>query len=160
MASQPNRRRQFRGSGLRYTLPYVGRFAGLWLIVAIAAILVAATSTYLVFVERVGTTGAAILRSALIIQTALSIVAVLALAVFTTHRLAGPWIAVRRALEGVRDGKLDTMLRLRASDPRIKEVERAFEEMMEALRRGAAPAGIVAERVPPSAARPAPQQPV
>jgi nitrogen fixation/metabolism regulation signal transduction histidine kinase len=65
------------------------------------------------------------------------VIAVVALAVFTTHRLAGPWIAVRRALDRVRDGDLDTPLRIRTVDPYLREVERAFNEMRESLRRPA-----------------------
>jgi nitrogen fixation/metabolism regulation signal transduction histidine kinase len=59
---------------------------------------------------------------------------VIALAVFTTHRLAGPMIAIRRALEDVRDGKLDRTLRFRRSDPHLGEIENAFNEMAAALR--------------------------
>lgn len=123
--------RRIRGSGLRFTLPYVLNFAGLWLIVTIAAILVAAVSSYLTFVNRPGASG---LRAALIIQTVLSILAVVALAVFTTHRVAGPWVAVKRALEAIRDGNFDYRLRMRGRDPRLQDVEIAFEQMVTSLR--------------------------
>ena len=141
--------RKIRGTGLRHTLPYVIRFAGLWLVVTTAAIVVASISSYWLFAERVGDAGEAQLRKVIIIQATLSILAVLALALFTTHRLAGPWIAVRRALDRVRDGDLDSGLRLRATDPRIKEVELAFAQMLDSLRqrhRGAAP--LIAEPIP------------
>ena len=141
--------RKIRGTGLRHTLPYVVRFAGLWLVVTIAAIVVASLSSYWLFAERVGDAGAAQLRKVILIQATLSILAVIALALFTTHRLAGPWIAVRRALDKVRDGDLDSGLRLRATDPRIKEVELAFAQMLDSLRqrqRTAAP--LIAEQVP------------
>ena len=39
--------RKIRGSGVRHTFPMVGRFAGLWLIVTLAAVAVAVASTYL-----------------------------------------------------------------------------------------------------------------
>ena len=135
-------RKKIRGSGLRHTLPYVVRFAGLWLVVTIAAIVVASVSSYMVFAERGSEAEAAHLRTVVTIQAALSILAVIALALFTTHRLAGPWIAVRRALDRVTAGDLDSGLRLRATDPRIKEVEVAFAEMLASLRRrtGAPPA--------------------
>ena len=126
--------RRIRGSGLRHTFPYFVRYAALWLVVTIAAVLVASVSSYLLFAARVGGAGVAGLRYALIIQTVLTILAVVALAVFTTHRLAGPWIAVRRALEAVRDGDLQARLRFRASDPRIQVVEVAFEQMLASLR--------------------------
>ncbi|HEV8241524.1 MAG TPA: hypothetical protein VGS57_19335 [Thermoanaerobaculia bacterium] len=140
--------KKIRGSGLRHTLPYVVRFAGLWLIVTIAAIVVASLSSYWLFAERAGDAGAAQLRTVIIIQAALSVLAVIALAVFTTHRLAGPWIAVRRALDRVRDGDLDSGLRLRATDPRIKEVELAFAQMLDGLRQRQRPvAPLIAEPI-------------
>ncbi|HXT21591.1 MAG TPA: hypothetical protein VN923_12645 [Thermoanaerobaculia bacterium] len=149
--------KKIRGSGLRHTLPYVLRFAGLWLVVTVAAIVVASVSSYMVFAQRGSEAEAAHLRTVVTIQAVLSILAVIALAVFTTHRLAGPWIAVRRALDRVRDGDFDSGLRLRATDPRIKEVELAFAQMLDSLRqrqRAATPT-IGAERLPaPSDAAP------
>ena len=133
--------KKIRGSGLRHTLPYVVRFAGLWLVVTVAAIVVASVSSYMVFAERSSEAAAAHLRTVIVLQAALSILAVIALAVFTTHRLAGPWIAVRRALDRVRDGDYDSGLRLRATDPRIKEVELAFAQMLDSLRQRERAAG-------------------
>lgn len=126
--------KRLRGSGLRYTLPYLFRFAGLWLVVSVAGVLVSAVSSYLAFADRQAgeTLG---LRNALIVQTVLSLIAVIGLAVFTTHRLAGPWIAIKRALESVRDGDLQTGLRMRRSDPQNLEVQVAFEQMLESLRK-------------------------
>ena len=127
--------RKMRGSGVRHTFPMVGRFAGLWLIVTLAAVAVAVASTYLVLqADGVGARSS----TALLFETVLVVIAIAALAVFTTHRLAGPWIAVRRALDRVRDGDLETPLRIRTVDPYLREVERAFNEMRESLRRPAA----------------------
>jgi nitrogen fixation/metabolism regulation signal transduction histidine kinase len=129
--------KNLRGSGVRHTAPMVGRFAGLWLLVTLAAVAVASVTSYLALQTRGGARGAdGSMLGALLLQTALTVGAVAALAVFTTHRLAGPWIAVRRALEGVRDGDLETQLRIRSVDPHLREIERAFNEMTDALRRG------------------------
>jgi methyl-accepting chemotaxis protein len=127
-----------RGSGVRHTFPMVARFAGLWLIVTLAAVAVAVASTYLMLQTDAGGGRS---RTVLLFETVLVVIAVVALAVFTTHRLAGPWIAVRRALDRVRDGDLETPLRLRTVDPYLREVERAFNEMRESLRRAAAGGG-------------------
>jgi methyl-accepting chemotaxis protein len=124
--------KKLRGTGVRHTIPFVGRFAGLWLVVTIAAVLVASGSSYMLFAERFGDDSPGLMR-ALAVQTVLTVLAVVALAVFTTHRLAGPWIAVRRACEAVRDGNLSLRLRIRASDVHVKNVERAFNEMIDAL---------------------------
>ena len=149
-------RRGIRGTGLRHTLPFFVRFAGLWLVVSTAAVLVAGVSSYLLFAQRLES-GATDFRNAIVLQTVLSVLALIALAVFTTHRLAGPWVAVRRSMLAVRDGKLDARLRFRVSDPRLQEVQDAFDEMMTSIRQrlGEQP-GIVAEPLPPSTARPVP----
>ncbi len=150
------RRRGIRGTGLRHTLPFFIRFAGLWLVVSIAAVLVAGVSSYLLFAQRLES-GGDDLRNAIILQTVLSVLAVIALAVFTTHRLAGPWVAVRRALLAVRDGDLEARLRFRVSDPRLQEVQNAFDEMVSSVRqRLGEPPSIVVEPLPPSAVRVAP----
>jgi methyl-accepting chemotaxis protein len=125
-----SKKRKFRGSGVRHTLPFMGRYAGLWVMVTLLAVAAAAVSTYLVFVERDGTG----IATALIVQTVLTGLAVVALGVFTTHRLAGPWIAVRRALDRVRGGDLTTELRIRSNDSHMRDVERAFNDMVATLR--------------------------
>ena len=125
-------RKKLRGSGVRHTLPYIGRFAGLWVFVTLAAVAVAAVSSYLIFAERAA--DAAPVRGALVLQTVLIAVAVIGLGVFTTHRLAGPWIAVRRALDQVRAGDLETQLRIRSNDAHMRDVERAFNDMVANLR--------------------------
>jgi hypothetical protein len=120
--------KKLRGSGVRYTLPYLGRFVGLWVVVTLLAVGVAAASSWLLFAERGG------VGPALLLQTGLTVAAVVALGVFTTHRLAGPWIAVRRALDRVREGHLDTELRIRSHDAHLREVEQSFNAMVAALR--------------------------
>ena len=39
-------RKKLRGSGVRYTLPFIGRFVGMWVLVTVAAVAVAAVSSY------------------------------------------------------------------------------------------------------------------
>jgi methyl-accepting chemotaxis protein len=143
MASVP----QFRGSGVRLTLPYVIRFSGLWLVVTILAVLVFALTSYLSLADRLTDAGRDRLLMVLGVQTVFVVLAVVALAIFTTHRLAGPLIAIRRACEDVRDGKLDRNLRFRRSDPQFSEVEAAFNDMVLSLRQQAGGDG-----KPPSAA--------
>jgi HAMP domain-containing protein len=130
---------QVRGSGVRLTLPYVVRFSGLWLVVTILAVLVFALTSYLSLADRLTDAGRNRLLLVLGVQTLFVILAVVALAVFTTHRLAGPLIAIRRACDDVREGRLDRNLRFRRSDPQFSEVEAAFNDMVTALRRQAGP---------------------
>jgi len=125
---------QVRGSGVRLTLPYVLRFSGLWLLVTMLAVLVFALTSYLSLADRLSDEARHRLFLVLAVQTFFVFLAVFALAVFTTHRLAGPLIGIRRALEDVRDGQLDRILRFRRTDPHLGELEDAFNEMMVSLR--------------------------
>ena len=125
---------QVRGSGVRLTLPYVLRFSGLWLLVTMVAVLVFALTSYLSLADRLTDAERHRLFLVLALQTLFVFLAVFALAVFTTHRLAGPLIGIRRALEDVRDGKLDRVLRFRRTDPHLGELEDAFNEMVVSIR--------------------------
>lgn len=126
--------KKVRGSGVRLTLPYIVRFSALWLLVTSLAIVVLAFSLYLALAQRMPEGGQNRLMLVLGIQTALLLIAVVALAVFTTHRLAGPLIAIRRALADVRDGKLDGTLRFRSVDPHLSDIADTFNEMVAALK--------------------------
>lgn len=132
---------QVRGSGVRLTLPYVMRFSGLWLVVTLLAVLVFALTSYLSLADRLTDAGRNRLLMVLGLQTVFVVLAVVALAIFTTHRLAGPLIAIRRACDDVRNGKLDQTLRFRRSDPQLHEVETAFNDMVLALRQQAGGSG-------------------
>ena len=126
--------RKVRGAGVQFTLPYVLRYSALWLVVTLAAVVLFGITSYLVASQRLD--GEALQNVALVLtlQTVFLILAVIALAVFTTHRLAGPYIALKRALEEVKQGELDHPLRLRTSDIHLKEIEASFNEMTAALR--------------------------
>jgi HAMP domain-containing protein len=122
-----------RGSGVKHTIPFIGRFAGLWFLVTTIAVLVASVSTYVIFVDRgMGTDGRFV--AMLVFQTVFILLALGGLAVFSTHRLAGPWIAVHRALADVRGGDLHRVLRIRRADEHLRLVEDEFNGMMENLR--------------------------
>ncbi|HWM90955.1 MAG TPA: methyl-accepting chemotaxis protein [Thermoanaerobaculia bacterium] len=125
---------QVRGTGVRFTLPYVLRFSGLWILVTTLVAVVFAVTSYLMMFDRLSDDARGDLALVLTIQTALVVGAVLLLAVFSTHRLAGPMIALRRAMEDVKAGKLDRELHFRRTDPHLGELEVAFNEMMESVR--------------------------
>lgn len=125
---------QVRGTGIRYTLPYVLRFSGVWILLTTVVVIVFAVTSYLVMFDRLSEDARGDLILVLTIQTALAILAVVLLAVFSTHRLAGPLVGIRRAMEDVKAGDLNRRLRFRGSDPHLGEIETAFNEMMESLR--------------------------
>lgn len=125
---------QVRGSGVRLTLPYVLRFSGMWILVTTLVAIVFGVTCYLVMFDDLNDGARRELMMVLSIQTALVVVAVVLLAVFSTHRIAGPLIAIRRAMEDVAAGKMDRQLRFRRTDPHLGEIETAFNDMMESLR--------------------------
>lgn len=128
--------RAIRGSGVRYTLPYVFKFLGLWLVVTVLAVLVFSITSYLLLTERLlGPDQRGLANLILLVQTIVALAAVAVLAVFTTHRLAGPMIALRRAFEDVQAGDLERQLRFRRSDDHLQELETAFNDMMASLRK-------------------------
>lgn len=127
--------RHRRGSGVKFTVPFLVRFSGLWMAVTIAAILVFSATSYLMMADRIGQEGKGNLVTILAVQTIILVLAIVALAVFTTHRLAGPYIALKRAFEEVKRGELDHPLRFRDADVHLQDLETSFNEMTEVLRR-------------------------
>ena len=55
------------------------------------------------------------------------------LAIFSTARTAGPMVKLKRVFEDVTRGDMDSRLTLRRGDQAYQELERAFNEMMEAV---------------------------
>jgi nitrogen fixation/metabolism regulation signal transduction histidine kinase len=127
---------EVRGSGVRHTLPFVMPFSGLWLVVTVAAMMVFGITSYLAASSSPLLDDAARGRVAIVlaVQTLVLILAAIGLAVFTTHRLAGPYVAMIRAFEAVKNGNLERPLRFRTSDVHLREVETSFEAMLAALR--------------------------
>jgi nitrogen fixation/metabolism regulation signal transduction histidine kinase len=123
-----------RGTGVRFTLRYVPRFTGLWLVVCVLTLVVFALTSYLGLSNSLGEEGRSRLLLVLTLQTLCVMVGMVALAVFTTHRLAGPFIALLRAFREVKEGNLDRPLRFRHSDSHMADLETEFNEMLAALR--------------------------
>jgi nitrogen fixation/metabolism regulation signal transduction histidine kinase len=124
-----------RGTGVRFTLRYVPRFTGLWLVVCILTLIVFALTSYLGLYNSLGEAGRSRLLLVLTLQTLCVIVGMVALAVFTTHRLAGPFIALLRAFEEVKAGNFERPLRFRHSDSHMADLEKSFNEMAASVRR-------------------------
>jgi len=123
-----------RGTGVRFTLRYVPRFTGLWLVVCVLTLLVFALTSYLGLANSLGEAGRSRLLLVLTLQTVCVVLGMVALAIFTTHRLAGPLIALLRAFQDVKAGDFDRQLRFRQTDSHVADLERAFNEMMAAVR--------------------------
>lgn len=122
---------------------------GLWVLITLALVIVMNLVLYLFIEERWG--GIASLDSAyhqqyialrqtfvvvLCVETLLFAVGIIGLAMFTAHRIAGPYIRLERVFDAVRDGNLDQKLRFRKSD-HLGRLEQHFDDMMAAIRKGA-----------------------
>jgi len=125
--------RAFRGSGVKLTSPYMLRYLGLWLAVTVLVVLVFSITSFILLAERLTGPPLRHFVAVLSAQTIGVVLAILALALFTTHRLAGPFIALKRAFDDVRAGDLTRRLRFRRADTHLVEVETAFNAMMESL---------------------------
>ena len=65
--------------------------------------------------------------------------AAIALAIFTTNRVAGPLILLIRAFEAVKEGDLEHRIEFRHRERHLKNLEEAFNEMIVAIRDRAEP---------------------
>ncbi len=124
-------KRKFRGSGFKYNLNAVWPFSGVWIIVVLlmAPVLIVAMMLGGVVPESSH-------RDAwffLLTRMPGIALAAVGLAIFTTNRVAGPSIQLRRTFEDVKRGDMDRRLRFRRGDKHLRELEMAFDEMMVAL---------------------------
>lgn len=123
-----------RGTGVRFTLRYVPRFTGLWLLVCILTLVVFALTSYLGLYNSLGEVGRSRLLLVLTLQTLCVALGMVVLAIFTTHRLAGPFIALLRAFEEVKAGNYERPLRFRQTDSHMADLETSFNEMAATIR--------------------------
>ena len=130
MAKYPSRRL----SGIRHTLPFVTRFAGLWFLVTVAAVIVAGGSSFLMLHNTLPAEAWSKVLVMLLVQTGLIILFVGGLAVVSTHRIAGPAHVLERAIDALAAGDYEHRLKLRKRDY-LKPVAAAFERLRSELHR-------------------------
>ncbi len=120
-----------RGSGFRHTLPAVFKSSALWVVVVVLMAPVLTVSMMLSGIVPPASHGDVwfflLTRMPIIVLVAIGI------AIFTTTRVAGPLVHLKRVCEAVRDGDMDRRLSFRRSDGHLRELEAAFNEMMVAL---------------------------
>ena len=120
-----------RGTGFRHTLPSVFPFTAIWVLLVVLTVPIVTVSMMLGGLVRPPEYGD--IWFFLLTRMPLLALAAVALAVFTTQRAAGPFVALRVALDDVARGDMGRRLRFRRSDRHLREVEIAFNAMMEAL---------------------------
>ena len=122
---------RFRGSGFKHNLRSIWPFSAVWVILMVMAAPVVTIGMMWSGIAPESSYSA--IWFFLITRMPLIVVAAVGLAIFTTNRVAGPMICLRRAFEEVRGGNLDHRIRFRRNDKHLREIETAFNEMMEAL---------------------------
>jgi hypothetical protein len=122
-------KRKLRGTGWRHTIGSVVSFAGLWMVVTNAAVLVVAAMGFFHLVYVTGDVGGR--ERTLVLETALTVLCVVALGLFTTNRLAGPWVALRRVCDTVHGGEPGVRLVVRATDAaQVHQAAESFNRML------------------------------
>jgi methyl-accepting chemotaxis protein len=120
-----------RGTGFRHTLPSVFPFTALWVLLVVLTAPIVTVS--MMFGGLVRPSDHGDIWFFLLTRMPVLALAAVALAIFTTQRAAGPLVALRVALDDVARGDMGRRLRFRRSDKHLREVEIAFNAMMEAL---------------------------
>lgn len=123
--------KKFRGATFRGTLPAVFAFSAIWI-----GVLVVTAPVLTITMMMSGIVPPEFHRDIwFFLFTRVPVIALAGalLAVFTTARLAGPLVRLRHTFERVKDGDMDQRISFRQRDSHLRELERAFNEMMEAL---------------------------
>ena len=141
-----NERQNRKLSNVRLTRSFHWRYMGLWIVISVSLCIVFSIICYQLIEEpsaRLYTLNQVELEQYLhrrqaffvgsIIEAIVLIAGVVSLAIFTAHRVAGPYIRLCAAFESVTNGNLDTRLKFRDYD-HLTDVENAFNAMMESLR--------------------------
>ena len=137
-------KRPLRGSGFKHNLGSVWPFSGIWIVTVV--LLAPILTISMMWGDVVPESSHADIWSFLLTRTPFILLAAVTLGIFTTNRVAGPAVRLRRAFEEVKDGNLDCRLNFRRRDKHLKLLETAFNEMMVALgERAESPNGVEAD---------------
>lgn len=143
-ASRPRSTRRL--ASVRHTRPFLFRYTALWVLLSLALIVFAGVTSYLLFAGNWDSLIAAnpsladdyaAMRSRFLlglgVETALLIGAVVALAVMTTHRIAGPLVGLEKTCEDVAAGDLSKRFSFRRQNDELDDLADAFNDMLDSL---------------------------
>lgn len=138
-----NSRRQLRN--LKLTWRFHGPYLGLWLAIGALLLIVANVLAFVLVLqhfEGIPRTDPEVygaqmamrgrLFGFLIVETLLMILALGGLAMFTAHRIAGPYVRLRRVLSDIRSGRKDVRLAFRKHD-QLDDLAAEFNATMDRL---------------------------
>ncbi len=120
-----------RGSGFRHTLPAVFKSSALWVVVVVLTAPVLTVGMMLSGIVPPASHGD--VWFFLLTRMPLIVLVAIGLAIFTTTRVAGPMVHLKRVCEDVKGGDMDRRLSFRQSDDHLRGLETAFNGMMVVL---------------------------
>ena len=120
-----------RGTGFKHTLRWVFPYFAIWVVVLVLTAPVLTIS--MMYSDLVPEYLHGDIWFFLFTRVPLIALAGVGLAIFSTARTAGPMVKLKRVFEDVTRGDMDSRLALRRGDQAYQELERAFNEMMEAV---------------------------
>ena len=126
-------RMRLRGTGFKHTLPYLWHYSSIWFLV----FLVSAPGTFIGFLmtDVLTEEGREAAQAFLFTRMPIVVLAVAMLAVMLTARLAGPFIALKRAFGDVAAGDMRRRLEFRGGESHLQGVEDGFNAMMDTVQR-------------------------
>jgi len=130
-------------ASLKLTSPFRTAYMGAWILMSVFLVALMNFLLYLLIRERWGDLAVSggpqeyfFVKTAWIVlmtvEAAGLIVAIYGLAVFTVHRIAGPYIRLRNAMNEVADGNVALRVKFRDND-HLQDLEAAFNRMMESI---------------------------
>ena len=144
-------KRKIRGSGFQHTLPAVIPVAAIWVVVLVLTAPVLMVSMMMSGIVPPSLHGE--VWFFLLTRSSIIALAGIGLVIFTTTRVAGPLVHLKRVFNDVEGGDMDRRVAFRRTDKHLRELETAFNGMMVALNeRDQAGSGL--EAADPRATRP------
>ena len=120
-----------RGSGFKHTLPAVFKISALWVVVVVLTAPILSVGMMLSGIVPQESHGD--VWFFLLTRMPLIVLVAIGLAIFTTTRVAGPMVHLRRVCEDIKGGDMDRRVSFRQSDDHLRGLETAFNEMVVAL---------------------------
>ena len=108
------------------------RHNGIWIAVSLFLVALANVLWITMILIHPTTTFTPRLQLALAAEIVLAFVFIIGLAKFTSHRVAGPYIALEKICQRVAGGETSARVRFRSSD-HLNDLERAFNAMLDTL---------------------------
>lgn len=141
-----NAHHQRKLKNVKFTEKYRFQYMGLWMVVCFFLIALLDVTVFLLY-EQLNLLahpqgvdvemGLALDQTAsmitILLLTSVFGFAVIALAIFTAHRIGGPHIAMKRTMNAIREGDLNRRLKFRDYD-KLEDLEADFNGMMDSLR--------------------------